>query len=66
MRRHLTELAEAIGATSYVVVRFRKHLVVDFIIDEVPVRQVLSSSPSDVRAMRNQLASLRRSRRAKS
>ena len=65
MRRHLTQLADAIGASSFVVVRFRKHLIVDFVINDAKVRQVVSASPSDVRAVRNQLASLRRSRRAK-
>jgi len=60
-RRYLSELAAIVGAEGFVVVRSRRHLIVDFMFGGTPVRQVLAATPSDWRTSRNQVAQLRRS-----
>ena len=59
--RQLDRLAASIGATGWVLIRERKHLLVDFHMPDGPLRQVMSASPSDRRASANVAAGARRS-----
>lgn len=60
MTRRLHRLAAIVGAEGFVIVRSRRHLIVDFMFAGTPIRQVLAATPSDHRAGRNALAQLRR------
>lgn len=60
LRIEITALAEGAGAISWTLVRCSKHLIVDFKLEDRTVRQVMPSTPSDVRARRNMAAHLKR------
>lgn len=60
IRRQLHQLAAIVGAEGFVIVRSRRHLIVDFMFAGRPVRQVLSATPSDWRSRRNAAAHIRR------
>lgn len=62
-RRQLHQLAAIVGADGFVVIRCRRHLIVDFFFAGTPIRQVLAATPSDHRAGRKQIAQLRRAAR---
>lgn len=59
----IDRLADWIGADGWMLVRSRRHVIVEFITDTGPVRQTFSLSPSDQRAQLNRRASLRRAMR---
>ena len=61
LAREIDNLADALGADGWVLVRQRNHAVVDFIFDHGPVRQVFSLTPSDGRVHLNRRAAAARS-----
>jgi len=58
--REIDDLAAYIGADSWILVRQRRHVVVDFTFDAGSIRQVFASTPSDCRAHRNRRATAAR------
>lgn len=58
--QEIDALADHYGATSWAVVRSRAHILVEFAFADGTVRQTISATPSDQRAVRNRRAELGR------
>lgn len=58
--REIDRLADALGAYNWILVRQRRHVMVEFHFATGSVRQTFSTSPSDHRTQQNRQAELRR------
>jgi len=63
VNREIKQVAAEAGATSWVLIRESKHLVIDFHFTDRIVRQVVAATPSGGRARKNEAAWLRRQAR---